>query len=91
MTSCFIISKIKKKVGKIVCQYTKINDNVFINGDIAKVIIQGVVYKTCALCHTFYKVDGNNSKYCPECRKKANCIRTSQRYKQSKDESPFDI
>jgi len=79
------------KEGKIVCQYTKINDNAFINGDIVKVIIKGVTYKTCALCHEFYKVDGNNTKYCPDCRKKANCIMTSQRQKKSKGENPFDI
>lgn len=75
------------------CQYTKINDSTFINGDIVKVIIKGDTYKTCALCHEFYKVDGHNTKYCPNCRKKANSIMTSQRQKKkkSKGENPFDI
>ena len=73
------------------CQYTKINDNTYLNADIVKVIIKGDTYKTCALCHEFYKVDGRNTKYCPECRKKANNIKISERNKQSKGESPFDI
>jgi len=67
------------KVGKTVSQYTEINKNTFINGDTVKVIIQGVTYKSCALCHEFYVVDGRNTKYCPNCRKKANSIKTSQR------------
>lgn len=73
------------------CQYTKINDNCYVDGDVVKVIIKGVTYKSCALCHNFYAVDGRNTKYCPNCRKKANCIKTSQRQKQSKGESSFDI
>ena len=77
----FIKANIKKKAGKQVCQYTKINNNAYYNGSIVKIIINGITYKSCALCHEFYEVDGRNVKYCPDCRKKANSIKTSQRYK----------
>ena len=74
------------KAGKSVCKYIKLNDNAEYDDQnkIVKVIINGITYKSCALCNTFYPIDGRNVKYCPHCRDKANSLKTSERYKTRK-------
>lgn len=62
-------------------KYTKINNSAFIgeDGKTVKVILDGVTYKTCALCERLFVIDGRNTKYCPHCRQKANSMKTSTR------------
>jgi hypothetical protein len=78
------MANIKKKVGRTVCKYIKLNDNAEYDKDnyIVKVTINGIIYKSCALCNIFYVVGGRNTKYCPDCRDKANSLKTSERYKE---------
>ncbi len=52
-------------------------------GTVVKVTIGGKTYKSCAICGEFYPIDGRNTKYCPDCRDKANILLTSQRKKKS--------
>lgn len=64
----------------------KLNSNADYNENthVVKVIINGIAYKSCALCERFYPIDGRNTKYCPDCRNKANSLKTSERYKANK-------
>lgn len=56
------------------------NDNVSYvmdrEGKMFRVCIEGTLYKQCAMCGRFYVVDGNNTKYCGHCRRKAHSLKT---------------
>lgn len=64
-------------------KYTRINENTEYDSTshIVKVNVDGVDYKSCALCERFYKIDGHNTKYCPDCRDKAKSLKTVEEYK----------
>ncbi|MDD3323418.1 MAG: hypothetical protein PHS59_18435 [Paludibacter sp.] len=66
-------------------KYRRINDYTFIGEDnkTIKVVIDNTTYKSCAMCNSFYPIDGHNTKYCPDCRKKVNSMKTSLRQNKS--------
>lgn len=60
---------------------TKLNKNTIYDDEnkTVKIKMNGIFYKSCAMCQNFYEVDGRNTKYCPDCRDKANSLKTSER------------
>lgn len=66
-------------------KYRRINDYTFIGDDdkTIKVVIDNTTYKSCAMCDSFYPIDGHNTKYCPDCREKVNSMKTSLRQNKS--------
>jgi len=67
-------------------KYKRINDYTFKSedGKTMKVVINNVTYKSCSMCNRYFPVTGHNSKYCPNCRRKANSMKTSLRQQQHK-------
>jgi predicted RNA-binding Zn-ribbon protein involved in translation (DUF1610 family) len=67
-------------------KYRRINDYTSIGEDnkTIKIVINNVIYKSCSMCGRYFPVTGHNSKYCPNCRKKANSMKTSLRQQQHK-------
>lgn len=64
-------------------KFRKLNSDTWIGDDnkTVKVIVDGITYKSCSICDSFFPITGRNTKYCLDCRKKVNIIKTADRHK----------